>query len=321
MKHLKMVLVVSGVLLISGGASAGAASLISGSNIKKNSIPLNRLTKATQNKIKSGVSGQAVVPGQRGPAGTAGIKGNTGAPGAAGANGTNGAKGDTGTVVYNGEHWGQIDRNTIGSPVAQLRSGPYVRTGTGAGAPPLGKGSLGLNVGTVGTTGDTREKVSFGNEVDFVGNDVADLTAVGLHVYWTGEDKARSADNLPNITFEVDPTGITDSTTGSNYSSLVFIPAGTSVEPNQWNAFDATTSGTWYFTGAAGTATNCTLSTPCSFSAMKTAVGTTYNKMDVLSPAVVKGRDTTFQGAVDALRYNDKVYDFEPFGVTAVAAP
>ena len=312
-KHLKLALVMGGVLIISGGATAGAASLISGSQIKKNSIPLNRLSKGTQNKIKA-VSGQSVVPGPRGATGANGAKGDTGATGAAGAKGDKGDKGDTGSVEYVGAHWGQIDRNTIGSPVAQLRSGPYVGAGTGAGAPPLGEGSLGLNVGTVSDTSDIREKVSFGNQVDFVGDDVADITDVSFGVFWTGEDKTRSAENLPNITFEVDPTGITAS--GVNFSSLVFIPAGgAALPPNQWNSFNATTSGTWYFTGAAGTATGCALSTPCSFSAMKTAAATTYPDMDVLSLAVVKGRDTTFQGAVDALRYNNEVYDFEPFGV------
>jgi len=119
-QHLKVVLVVSGVLLISGGATAGAASLISGSQIKKNSIPLNRLTKNTQKKI-SGVSGQSVAPqtvrsgdiangtirlrdlspevlraigaNVAGPAGPIGQTGSPGANGPAGAQGPAGAAG------------------------------------------------------------------------------------------------------------------------------------------------------------------------------------------------------------------------------------
>lgn len=119
-KHLKVVLVVSGVLLISGGASAGAASLISGSQIKKNSIPLNRLSKGTQNKLK-GVSGQSVVPKnvrsrdiangtirladlspevlealKAGPQGQTGPIGQTGSPGANGQTGATGATGAKG---------------------------------------------------------------------------------------------------------------------------------------------------------------------------------------------------------------------------------
>jgi hypothetical protein len=113
-KHLKVVLVVSGVLLISGGATAGAASLISGSQIKKNSIPLNRLTKNTQKKIQ-GVSGQSVTPknvrsgdiangtirlADLSPevlkAMKAGPQGATGPTGAPGANGATGPAGPTG---------------------------------------------------------------------------------------------------------------------------------------------------------------------------------------------------------------------------------
>ena len=113
-KHLKVVVVVSGVMLISGGATAGAASLISGSQIKKNSIPLNRLSKGTQNKIK-GVSGQSVVPktvrsgdiangtirlADLNPevleALKAGTQGNTGPTGTTGAPGPNGATGPAG---------------------------------------------------------------------------------------------------------------------------------------------------------------------------------------------------------------------------------
>ena len=47
-----------------------------------------------------------------------------------------------------GAHWGIIDRNTIGSPVADLRTGPYGSFGaTGAAAgPPRGVGSLGIEV-------------------------------------------------------------------------------------------------------------------------------------------------------------------------------
>jgi hypothetical protein len=119
-KHLKVVLVVSGVLLISGGATAGAASLISGSQIKKNSIPLDRLSKGTQNKIK-GVSGQSVTPGPRGPAGVNGENG---------ANGINGAKGDTGATGAKGDKGDTGAKGNTGadgaSGVTNLESdGPY----------------------------------------------------------------------------------------------------------------------------------------------------------------------------------------------------
>jgi len=310
-KHLKMVLVVGTTLLVSGGATAGAASLISGSNIKKNSIPLNRLSKATQKKIGA-VAGQSVVPGPKGAAGANGAAGATGAAGAKGETGAAGAKGDTGSVAYSGAHWGLIDRNVIGSPVGALRSGPFEGTGPGS-APPLGEGSLGLGVK------DGTEKVAFGNEVDFVADKVTDVTAVGFQVFWTGEDKAISLDNLPNITFEVDPTGPADSTSGPNYSSLVFVPKGAALPANRFNAIDATSTsaGWWYFTnGATVTAMGCGQAAQCSFTALQAAVSTNYPNMSVLSLAVGKGRDSAWNGAIDALRYNGSVYDFEPFGVT-----
>ena len=35
----------------------------------------------------------------------------------------------------------------------------------------------------------------------------------------------------------------------------------------------------------------------------------------IYTVAVTKGRDNSFVGAVDGLRLNDTIYDFEPFGV------
>jgi len=203
-----------------------------------------------------------------------------------------------------------IDRNVIGSPVGALRSGPFEGTGTGS-APPLGDGSLGLAVK------DNTEKVAFGNEVDFVGQKIADVTAVGFQVFWTNEDKTIFADNLPNITFEVDPTGPA-SGTAPNYSSLVFVTNGSPLTTNRWNAIDATSSGagSWYFSNVAtASATGCSQATMCSFSGLKTAVSTNYPNMSVLTFGVAKGRDYAWNGAIDALRYNGSVYDFEPFGV------
>jgi collagen triple helix repeat protein len=314
---LKLALVMGGVLIISGGATAGAASLISGSQIKKNSIPLNRLSKGTQKKIQ-GVSGQSVVPGPRGATGAAGAdgangaKGDTGATGAKGDTGPTGAKGDTGTVKYVGAEWGQIDRNTEGSPVAQLRSGPFSAGGV---EPPMGVGSLGFNVK------DGTEKVAFGNQVDFAGDKISAITDIGFSVFWTNEDRIRNANNMPNITFEIDPTG--PSTAAPNYSSLVFVPNGPA-NVNTWTDIDATATaaGWWYFSnGTTATAVGCGQSTPpCSFDDLQTKIAAApgYENMAVsLSLAVGKGKDHQFQGAVDALRYNDEVYDFEPFGVTA----
>jgi hypothetical protein len=163
-KHLKVVVAVSGVLLISGGATAGAASLISGSQIKKNSIPLNRLTKPTQKKIQ-GVSGQSVVPktvrsgdiangtirladlspevlralkvsgptGQTGPAGQTGAPGPNGATGATGATGAKGADAVSKQTAFGQQFdgWGSNGcdntgpKGTVGIDNDHVKFGPF----------------------------------------------------------------------------------------------------------------------------------------------------------------------------------------------------
>ncbi len=134
------------------------------------------------------------------------------------------------------EHWGVIDRNTIGSAVG----GPAGRP-VWLGRPhrarlrsrPLGKGSVGIQVSdnalNAAQNGGVEEKAAFGNEVDFFGDLVQGLNQVGFHVFQTGENAGPGGPgNLPNITFEVDPSG-PGSGTAPNYSSLVFVPNGTGV--------------------------------------------------------------------------------------------
>lgn len=215
------------------------------------------------------------------------------------------------------EHWGVIDRNTIGDPVAELRDGPATHViGTNiVSEPPLGKGSLGIEVG------NNTSKVSFGDEEDFYGQPVQGLNAVGYYVFRTGEDSSPpqgNANNLPNITFEINPGVNNASSNPIVYTSMVWVPDGTNIPVNQWSDFvDATTNGQWYFTGSAGTATSCNQTTMCSFSAAKSALGTNGTTPSIYTVAVAKGRDNAFQGAVDGLRINSKSYDFEaqPEGV------
>jgi hypothetical protein len=215
------------------------------------------------------------------------------------------------------EHWGVILRNTQGSAFAELRDGPYVNPTTGNTAPgvgtqpPFGKGSLGIAVG------GNPEKVAFGNEVDFYGDPVSDLTAVGYRVFQTGEDQDFSLANLPNITLEINPN-----VTGTDgYTSMVWVPGAlTPADKNHWTGYiDATMNGAWYFTGGEGTTTSCSLSTPCTFATAKQRLVTFNNGSPaiVYSVAIAKGTDNPFQGAVDGLRLNNKVYDFEdePDGV------
>ncbi len=89
-----------------------------------------------------------------------------------------------------------------------------------------------------------------------VGDPVAGLTAVGFHVFTTGENTQppQRALNMPGITFEVDPNLTLNAT---NFSSVVFQPTANS-PAGQWSSYiDATldSSGTWYLTGTAGTTT------------------------------------------------------------------
>jgi len=212
------------------------------------------------------------------------------------------------------EHWGVIYRNTIGSPVGELRDGPYGSIGhTGPQSePPFGKGSLGIEVANV--PGST-EKVAFGNEVDFFGDNFLDLTQVGYRVFQTGEDTSHGGlSNLPNITFELDAN--LNALPADNYTSLVWNPAPNDPgNVDQWSPYiDATTTGQWNFTGAEGAATGCNQTTTCTFAQIKTALADGGDAPAVLSVAIAKGRDNEFQGAVDGLRLNNKVYDFERDG-------
>jgi hypothetical protein len=296
---LKYAAFAAAVMLI-GAAGAGAGSLINGNRIKKGTIPENRLRTSVLKKLNRKITTTT--------GGVVGAQG--GQQGAQGGQGPKGDKGDNGTASYAGPHWGIIDRNTIGSPVGALRSGPFEGTGAGS-SPPFGVGSLGFSVK------DGNEKVAFGNEVDFAGNPVSGLNAVGFRIFWTGEDKTIFVDNLPNITFEVDPSG-PSSATAPNYSSLVLVLSAADVGPtNVWSPYiDGTTKGQWYFTnGTTATTTGCSQSTMCSFSALKTAVAANYPSMSILTAAVSKGRDYAWNGAVDGLRINNQVFDFEPFGV------
>ncbi|MGW3692174.1 hypothetical protein [Streptomyces sp. NPDC005125] len=217
------------------------------------------------------------------------------------------------------EHWGVITRNTIGSPVADLRDGPYGsydKTGPSA-RPPYGTGSLGIEVADESQASpDHREKVDFGNEVDFYGDPVLGLTNVGFRVFQTNENVVSGgANNLPNIRFEIDPNLTTN---GTNYSTLVWVPAGDPADENQWSPYiDATSNGYWYLTGVAGGATGCAAS--CTWADIKTALDDSgsVGRPIIYSAAVGKGRDKAWVGAVDGLRINRTIYDFEADGVNA----
>lgn len=216
------------------------------------------------------------------------------------------------------EHWGVMTRNTVGSPVADLRDGPYAPFGvTGeAASPPYGKGSLGIAVADNSTTlVPPSEKVDFGNETDFLGDPVLALDEVGFHVYQTGENVGYGGPrNMPNIRFEIDPNL---SANPSNYTTMVWNPAASPVI-NRWSGYlDATSTGDWYFTGSVGVTTMCNLATPCTFAVAMMKLNDGGDEPIFYTVAVGKGRDNLWVGAVDGFRLNDDIYDFEsqPKGV------
>jgi len=248
-----------------------------------------------------------------GAQGPPGPPGSPGAPGAPGTPVTPGADGTDATISSG--NWGVILRNTIGSPDVELRGGPHEVVPV-ASSPPFGSGSLMFSV-SVGSAGLLDEdKASYGNEVDFLGDPVAGLTKIGFYVFTTGENNAIAA-NMPGITLEIDPNL---NATASNFSSLVFEPTANS-PANQWSDYiDATlgTSGLWFLTGAAGSATNCTLATPCTFAAIQTALNDGGDGATILTVAVSKGRDDPWHGAIDGLTINNQVFDFEESGVFTI---
>jgi hypothetical protein len=214
------------------------------------------------------------------------------------------------------EHWGIITRNTIGSPVADLRFGPYGSFGvTGPSArPPFGVGSLGIEVANNATTlVPPSEKVDFGNEVDFFGDPVLALNEVGFHVFQTAENVGYGGPrNMPNIRFEIDPNLTLNPT---NYTTMVWVPDAAPTL-NRWSGYiDATSTGGWYFTGTAGVTTGCNQVTMCTFAQAKASLNDGDPPPIFYTVAVGKGRDNIWVGAVDGFRLNNEVYDFEFTGV------
>jgi hypothetical protein len=299
---------------LAGGGFAVAKSLIKSSDIadgsiqsrdvRKGTLSLSRMTPGTQALMR-----RAGTPGRNGASGPAGPQGPGGSQGPGGAQGLGGAGAPTSAGSGN---WGIVNRNTIGSPFIDLRSGP----GAGASGPPFGVGSLGFLVK------DATEKAAYGNETDFAGQNVDDLTQVGFRVYTTGENSAAggATPNMPSIAFEIDPN-LSNTASASNFSTLVFVP-GANSPSNQWSPYiDATTSGRWGLTGAAGTAGPCSLNAGlCTFAEVKAYLNDGGDQAKILTAQLTKGRDNSWQGAIDGLRVNDEVFDFEEDGVT-VAAP
>jgi hypothetical protein len=295
----KSILACVGVALIVGSTSATAATLVTGKQIKNGTITADDIKRGSINKSR-------LSNGLRSAIGGVGAQGVPSIPGAAGAKGDHGDKGDKGDKGDPGPkrssgNWGVINRNTIHSPTVELRSGPFDA--------PEGDGSLNIAVA------DGTEKAAYGNEIDFAGKPL-NLTDVGFHVYTTGENNDAPADNMPSIAFEIDPNL---SSTPTNYSSLVYTPVKSA--SNAWSGYiDATSTGWWGLTGSAfnspATQENCGLNGPrCTFDQVMDLLDDGGAAATIISAGVSKGRDYEFHGAVDGLRINDTVFDFEETGV------
>ncbi|MEO1057257.1 MAG: hypothetical protein AAFY28_10125 [Actinomycetota bacterium] len=246
----------------------------------------------------------AFTPGEGGKQGPPGPQGPVGPQGP---QGDKGDKGDPGTpATYSGPEWGTILRNVIGAGTAQLRGGPFAPINGGAPGVPFGEGSVQLSIA------DGSSTAAFGNEVDFFGDLVADITDLSVYIFTTGENVAFGGDpgNVPNIAMEIDPEGL------DTYSQLIWIPDSGSTIANEWTLLDATTSGEWFISSWTG---DCVLNEDpgCTFAEVKAEIGATAS---IYSVSVKKGRDSEWHGAFDGLQINETIYDFEPLGVNELAA-
>lgn len=275
--------------LIGGGTWAAASSLITSRDIQNRSIR-NRDIKPgiiTMGRLRPRVQ-RLILRGGR--------EGLSGAPGAPGAPG-----GSTPTLTSG--DFGLIDRAVFGSPVAQLRSGP--------GDPPAGTGSLGLLVAG-GPDYSPPEKIAYGIAESGL---LSRLSRIGFAVFTIPANVTRGGQgsNMPNIQFEINPH-LTDAGGAITFSTLTFNAVNTDV--HAWTTIDATDpdAGRWSLTGRAGTATSCTTpsaTSGCTFEQIKAGLP----DATIFTVMINKGRDFEWQGAVDALRVNGRVADFEEGGV------
>jgi hypothetical protein len=254
-------------------------------DIRRGVITINRVTPRVQNLIR-----------QRRP------EGPGGAPGAPGAPGEPGRPGGSTPTLTSG-NFGVIDRAVFGSPVAQLRSGPS--------DPPSGTGSLGLLVAGAPNYNPS-EKIAYGIAESGL---LSRLRRVGFAVFTIPANSTRGgqSSNMPNIQFEIDPQ-ISDAGGAITFSTLTFNPVNS--EGNAWTTIDATDpdAGRWSLTGRAGAATGCatpSATSGCMFEQIKDRLPDAR----IFSVLINKGRDFEWQGAVDALRVNGRIADFEEGGV------
>jgi hypothetical protein len=261
------------------------ADAVEGSELAQDTVAGPHLTSALRDRMNQA--------GPRGPQGPRGPRGPQGPPG------------ENGTAEYAAPEWSIIDRNVIGAGDAYLRSGPSSLAFGQDETPPLGVGSLGIRTAT------GADKAAFGNQVDFVGDSVLDLEELGYTVFTTGENNGKGPNNMPSITFEIDPNL---ETSAAGFSSMVFAPNNSA--PGVWTQIDATDDANGAVWGLTGTGMPCNINgARCTWTELQTALDDGGDPPTIHTVGITKGRDFAFSGAVDALVINADTYDFEPFGV------
>jgi hypothetical protein len=212
-------------------------------------------------------------------------------------------------TAFVGANWGVVDRGVIGNGDSYLRAGPV---NAAFDPPPSGIGSLGLR------TGSPADKAAFGNEVDFFGTEVSELVDLSYWVFTTQENRNLAPNNMPSIAIEIVPnvTGVP-----ATFSTMVFGPDNTGA--SRFTEIDAADEPDprWGLTGAAFAGTVCDINGPrCTFDQLQAYLDDGGLPATILTVQITKGRDFAFSGAVDNLRINDTVYDFEPNGVFETSA-
>jgi hypothetical protein len=174
----------------------------------------------------------------------------------------------------------------------------------------LGVGSLGIR------TGATSDKSSFGNQVDFVGQPFSGVTAVSYSIFATGEDLSASLTNTPSISFELSFNGL-------DFHTLFYQPSLRAIDANRWTFKDAAADPDphWGLSGVPGTTCDQN-GALCTFQQVQDFLAANAPDAKILTVQITKGSgQPPFSGAVDALKINTDVFDFEPFGVVKTTAP
>ena len=196
-------------------------------------------------------------------------------------------------------------------------------TATGAGAfgngpatPPSGSGSASITV----SGGGGELFTTSGQVLGVAGTKLSALTALQFSTYVIASDNPAVTATL-QIEADYD---VTDGNTAYQ-GRLVYEPyhLGVNPVPGTWQTWNALTGAAWWATGAPGNGT-CPQSTPCTFVALVTAfpnVGfRNVGAANVVGFKVGSTPGLNATVAVDALRINGTLVDFEP-AAPAAAVP